>query len=304
METSLRLTSSHGLTSPVQNEVYVSSDQLLLSPTITKASQPHDPPQALDSQKKGPPPLTIPTDHIALLEESYGCAGRVTPPQWKLSFSKFIATEVLTCLHEDVFIRPIAGKLFSLVVRLLNCYEVQLMGLIGHRVNSLSSLDTHTTVDISGATSTPIKGATLSSSVPSSAGGAVSTGPTLTVDDLILALLDVVSMSRWIESCLMETTNNRILGKAYLVLYYLCDLLWSSVRWMLGRGPDPSSPITRCLLAQSHSIHRLVPIIWNKMGSVIISQCRNNLKVSYLILYFPKGRNDTSNLIHLLYSYY
>jgi hypothetical protein len=164
--------------------------------------------------------------------------------------------EVLTCLHPKIFIQSIGNKFLLLVIQILNCYENQILTLIGHRTAGGGAGGGGTNSEKETAI---VTGGSSSSSLMN-----------LSVDDLMLALQDILFVSSWLQETLIPLAEDKIFSTPLLS--------------MPGSALTAQSPVRNCFLCQVTRLKKLIPILWNRMASLIVFECRSHLKVSFRLL--------------------
>lgn len=164
-------------------------------------------------------------------------------PSPKLSFTQVALVEVLTCFHSHFYINMVGSKFLLLVIKVLNCYESQILGVLGHKTQSGEKEITSNSQMVN-----------------------------VTVDDILLTLQDIEFVIAWIEAHLIPIAQEKILG--WCVSSDFMIILGS-----LLSDPTASNPVKVCLTSQITRLRRLSPILWSRMASIITSECRNHLKV-------------------------
>ena len=154
--------------------------------------------KSVSTAKKPPkgPPMSLDLESLHSLEKKV--AGHDSNVPWKLPLTRVIVTELLTCLHPHILLHAIAGKIFSLVVKILQYYQTYLLSMTGYRAGS--NLASFSAGDANCTDGTPQKG----------------TGCTCTVgvDDLWLAVVDTHGLLRWVDDSLIRVAEEAVLGEA------------------------------------------------------------------------------------------
>jgi hypothetical protein len=234
LELSFKLLASHGITSQIVDEIYFSTSPEAPAPSIQSLSPDH-----------------LKDALATVLQIAPSHAPSSSSP--RLSFTQVILVEVLTCLHPKVFIQMIGNKFLMLVIQILNCFESQLLTLIGHRAS-------HGTASTVSAT-----GSSEKESIATGTAGASLVS--LSVEDLIFALQDILFVSSWLHETLVPLAEKRVLA----------PLSSPSSHSSLS----PSNPVRNCFVSQVARLKKLIPILWNKMAALITVECRSHLKVSF-----------------------
>ncbi|CAE7758269.1 unnamed protein product, partial [Symbiodinium microadriaticum] len=110
IETAFEITSAHGLSSQVFDEVYATPTVRAITPT--KNAKP------IPKQTQSPS-LSLEADLVRSIEMDL--TGR--DEEWKLPVTRVIVIETLTCLHPQIVLHLLGGKLLGLVVKLLQFYQ-------------------------------------------------------------------------------------------------------------------------------------------------------------------------------------
>lgn len=296
LDKSLALTAKHGLASQVFDDIYTSSSS---SSSVVKGDK-----RSNSSSSSSETKLSISTKDIFQTEaaaavniltadaaHTLSSSSQIT---WKLSLTRVFVIEILTCLHANVFLKDLSSKMISLVIKILNCFNVHMLALIDYRgagqhdSSSLSSPSPSPSpsVSVSSASKTSTPGGTSSMS------GSVSLSAThaLTLEELTWGISDLLQLAAWIQHSLSP-----------LLLRTLFPSETSpSSSPSLGEEKDMKDEkgekgengtslhtdnrqavlIQACFDKQVTSVLRLSPLIWTKMADILVVDCRSGLKVS------------------------
>jgi len=215
VEAAVEIVSAHGMCSKVFDEVYSPRKEGEGARNIS---------------------LSIPADRLSIIEEDM-CGSVVQ--DWQLDFTRVTVAEILTCLHSDVYLPPLGGKLFSLAVRVMSCYEKHLLALAGHRASGETT---------AAAEGTPVKGG-------HSAGGS---GAPVAVGDLVRCVEDLHTLTSWIVRVFAPLSRKIIIGDRLI-------------------GTD-EGPIECCLQLQAEAILHVCPALWARIAGIIAAECKSGLK--------------------------
>ena len=209
-----------------------------------------------------------------------GCP--ITPITWKLSLTRVFVIEMLTCLHTNVFLKDLSSKMVSLVIKILNCFNIHMLALIDCK--GAGALGTHDSASLS----SPSPSASSASKNTTPGAGAVSAAHTLSLEELTWGISDVLQLAAWIQHSLSP-----------LLLRTLCPPVAhidsdsdsdsdtdANASWR-ERQQERSDLHNRhatliqgCFDKQVASVLKLSPLIWTKMADILVVDCRSGLKVS------------------------